>query len=585
MSNTSFKTTAEWGTLNWRKLERAVTKLQKRIYRASQRGDQKAVRKLQKTLMRSWSAQCIAVQMVTQDNKGKNTAGVDRVKSLTPEQRLTLAKNLIIDHKASALRRVWIPKPGRDEKRPLGIPTIKDRARQALAKMALEPEWEAKFEESSYGFRPGRSAHDAIEHIFISINQCPKYVLDADITKCFDQIDHSELLRKIDTFPKMRRQIKAWLKAGVLDGERLFPTEEGTPQGGVISPLLANIALHGMIEAITSQYQKTKRINGKLCQWKPCLIRYADYFVVTHVNEKVIYEIREKISEWLKLLGLTLKDEKTRICHTFEQYQDKEPGLNFLGFNVKQFKDNTALQGFKTIIQPSQESIRKHTQNLREIIKAHRNAKVVALIKKLNPVIRGWANYFRTVCSSETFKRVHHDLYIMLTGWGRRRTKNYQRTYQLYWQEIEGKMVFSSDDPKGGEPITLHTHKQFHIKRHTKVKGGNSPYDGNWAYWGERLGNLPGLSTRVQKLLKRQKGKCNQCELKFKPEDKWEVDHITPKIDGGKDTYNNLQPLHRHCHHAKTGLENQQRYANTQCSQVVEEPDEVKVSRPVLNQR
>ncbi|NEQ67347.1 MAG: group II intron reverse transcriptase/maturase, partial [Symploca sp. SIO2D2] len=337
MSKTSVKTTVEWGTLNWRKLARVVTKLQKRIYRASQRGDIKAVKKLQKTLIRSWSARCIAVRKVTQDNKGKNTAGVDKVKSLNPQQRLKLAKNLKIDHRASALRRIWIPKPGRDEKRPLGIPTIKDRAKQALAKMALEPEWEAKFEETSYGFRPGRSAHDAIEHIFISIGQSAKYVLVTDIAKCFGQINHQELLRKISTFPAMRRQIKAWLKSGVMDGGELFPTNEGTPQGGVISPLLANIALHGMIQNIESQYPKTKRVNGKPTNWKPCIVQYADNFVVIHPDRSTIMEIKGKISKWLKPIGLVLKDEKTRVCHSLNKSIDEEPGFNFLGFNIKQY--------------------------------------------------------------------------------------------------------------------------------------------------------------------------------------------------------------------------------------------------------
>lgn len=563
MSKTSFKTTVEWNTLNWRKLERAVYKLQKRIYRASQRGDQMAVRRLQKTLMRSWSARCLAVRNVTQDHKGKNTAGVDRVKSLTPKQRLKLTENLKIDHRANALRRIYIPKPGRDEKRPLGIPTLRDRAKQALAKLALEPEWEAKFEESSYGFRPGRSAYDAIEHIFTHINQCPKYVLEADIAKCFDQINHTELLRRINTFPSMRRQIKAWLKAGVLDGKQLFPTDKGTLQGGVISPLLANIALHGLVKAISSLYPNTKRVNGKPHNWKPCIISYADDFVVFHVNEQVIHEIREKIAEWLKPLGLMLKDEKTKICHTFEPTHNQEPGFNFLGFNVRQFKDNRTRLGFKTIIQPSQKSIQNHVQSLREIIKAHKSAKVSDLIKKLNPIIRGWANYYRTVCSAETFKRVHHDLYMMLTKWGRRRTKNYQRAYQLYWKELDGKMIFSSEAPKGTEPMKLVSHNQFHIQRHTKVKGNKSPYDGDWTYWGKRLRKLPGLQTKVQKLLKQQVGKCNRCGLHFKQEDKWEIDHIVPKSQGGKDSYKNLQLLHRHCYHAKTGLENQQRYAIT----------------------
>ncbi len=584
MSNTSSKTTAEWNTLNWRKLERAVFKLQKRIYRASQRGDIKAVRKLQKTLIRSWSALCIAVRKVTQDNKGKNTAGVDKVKSLTPEQRLNLTQKLKIDHKASSLRRVWIPKSGSSEKRPLGIPTIRDRAKQALAKMALESEWEAKFETNSYGFRPGRSAHDAIEHIFIGLGGCHKYVLDADIAKCFDKINHSELLRKLNTFPTMRRQVKAWLKAGILDGNEFFQTEEGTPQGGVISPLLANIALHGMINDITSQYKANKNVNGKSIKWKPIIIRYADDFVVLHPDVEVIHEIKEKISEWLKPLGLTLKDEKTRICHSTEKYQDTESGFDFLGFNIKKFKDNRAKMGFKTITQPSQKSIRNHVQNLREIIKSHKDSKTVDLIKVLNPVIKEWANYYRTVCSAQTFKQIHHDLYMMLKHWGRRRIQSYSRTYQLYWKEIEGKMTFSSDASKGGKPMMLRTHNEVKIVRHIKVKGENSPYDGNLSYWGKRLSKTPGLSTRVQKLLKIQQGKCNLCGLHFQPGDKWEVDHFIPKIDGGKDTYNNLQLLHLHCHHIKTGKENQARYAKTQCSQVIEEPCEVKVSCTVLEQ-
>jgi len=219
----------EWRHINWRKLERRVYKLQKRIYQASQRGDVKALRRLQKTLMKSWSARCLAVRRVTQDNQGKKTAGVDGLKSLTPKQRLTLVANLKLSSKVAPTRRVWIPKPGTEEKRPLGIPTMKDRALQALVKMALEPEWEARFEPNSYGFRPGRSCHDAIEQIFTVISQKAKYVLDADIAKCFDRIDHKALLNKLNTFPTAHRQVRAWLKAGVMDSKQLFPTSEGTP--------------------------------------------------------------------------------------------------------------------------------------------------------------------------------------------------------------------------------------------------------------------------------------------------------------------------------------------------------------------
>jgi RNA-directed DNA polymerase len=234
--NQGSENSLQWRSIPWKKFERQVYKLQKRIYQAAYRQDRKTVHQLQKTLIRSWSAKCIAVRKVTQDNKGKKTAGIDGLKSLTPKQRLDLAKNLVLTGKALPARRVWIPKPGTEEKRPLGILTIGDRALQALVKLALEPEWEALFEPHSYGFRPARSAHDAIAAIRTDIKQKAKYVLDADICKCFDRINHEVLLRKINTFPAMRRQIRAWLKAGIMDDGNYVITDEGTQQGGVITP-------------------------------------------------------------------------------------------------------------------------------------------------------------------------------------------------------------------------------------------------------------------------------------------------------------------------------------------------------------
>ena len=276
----------EWSDVNWRKLERSVFKLQKRIFQASNRGDVKLVRSLQKLLISSRAARALAVRRVTQDNRGKKTAGVDGVKSLTPKQRLVLIDKLILSNKVKPTRRVWIPKPGTEEKRPLGIPTMYDRALQALIKLGLEPEWEARFEPNSYGFRPGRSCHDAIGAIYSAVNKKPKYVLDADISKCFDRINHEVLLQKLNTYPTLRRQIRAWLKAGVMDGTELFPTNEGTPQGGILSPLLANVALHGIEELIMGLAPKfemrdhrghTFGLRDKLKSVS--LIRYADDMV------------------------------------------------------------------------------------------------------------------------------------------------------------------------------------------------------------------------------------------------------------------------------------------------------------------
>ena len=262
-----------WDLLPWKKFQRQVFKLQKRIYRASGRGEAAAVRKLQRLLLHSRSARYLAVRKVTQDNQGKKTAGVDGVKSLTPSQRLTLAHNLSVGQPGHPVRRVWIPKPGTPDLRPLGIPVIADRARQSLVKAALEPEWEARFEPNSYGFRPGRSCHDAIMAIFTALGHKAKYVLDADIAKCFDRIDHTALLTKVHTSPTLRRQLKAGLTAGVIENGQFFPTEEGTMQGGNLSPLLANIALHGMETAIGAQFPRRSYPE----EFKsPQVIRYAD---------------------------------------------------------------------------------------------------------------------------------------------------------------------------------------------------------------------------------------------------------------------------------------------------------------------
>jgi len=267
--------------------------------------------------------------------------------------------------------RCSLPKPGRDEKRPLGIPTIKDRARQALIKSALEPEWESRMEETSYGFRPGRSAQDAISRIFSTINKGNYFILDADIAKCFDRINHDFLLSKIHCPSSLKRDIKQWLKAGVLDNGVFEETETGTPQGGVISPLLANIALEGMTRLIETLFPKKKGNQA-------VLIRYADDFVVISPSLEIIEQCKTAISEWLKPIGLELKQEKTRVCHTLNpiEYNGKteEPGFDFLGFNIRQYPAGKYKAGkickgisktFLTHIKPSQKAVKAHTEAIK----------------------------------------------------------------------------------------------------------------------------------------------------------------------------------------------------------------------------
>ncbi|HEY9691533.1 MAG TPA: group II intron reverse transcriptase/maturase [Oculatellaceae cyanobacterium] len=618
MSNTLSNQTVEWSKVNWRKLEVRVYKLQKRIYKASSRGDLAVVRRLQKTLMRSWSGKMLAVRRVTQDNLGKKTAGVDGVKSLAPVQRLALVKKLALKGKAMPTRRVWIDKPGTDEKRPLGIPTMYDRALQALVKLALEPEWEARFEPNSYGFRPGRSCHDAVEAIFNAIKHKAKYVLDADIAKCFDRINHRELLTKLNTFPTLKRQIKSWLKSGVMDGKQLFPTSEGTPQGGVISPLLANIALHGMEERI-KQIAETLNLKNKRGRQQNkkdkrntlSLIRYADDFVILHEDLTVVQRCKETISEWLNGMGLELKPSKTRLAHTLIEYEGQDAGFNFLGFNVRQYpagKYNTGCNtigkplGFKTIIKPSKEKIKVHYDRIVEIIDQHKAAPQAALIDHLNPIIKGWTNYYSTQVSKEIFSALSAKMYKKLKSWAKHRhpKKSGKWISNKYWQTIGGDNWVFATRQEGKNPMRLLRHNATEIVRHVKVKGEVSPYDGNLVYWSSRMGHNPEVPKNVATLLKSQKGKCAHCKLHFTEASVMEIDHIIPKSKGGKNEYKNMQLLHRHCHDEKTAKDGSLgkksgcnsakpnpkkrviRGTHDKWSLITEEPCEVKVSSTVL---
>jgi len=540
-----------WQEIDWPKVEAIVHALQRRIYRAEQQGNRRKVRSLQRLLLRSTSAKLLAVRRVTQDNQGKKTPGVDGVAFLDPDERCWLVANLNLEQQAKPVRRVWIPKPGTEEKRPLGIPTMSDRAAQAVVKLALEPQWEARFEPNSYGFRPGRSCHDAIEAIFQEIRYKPKYVLDADIAKCFDRIDHQALLDKIDTFPLLRRIIKGWLKAGVMDGKELFPVEAGTPQGGVLSPLLANIALHGLEEAVAAAFPKRRRKEGKKENWTPTLIRYADDLVVLHADLEVVQQCQDIISAWLRGMQLELKPSKTFITHTLEEHEGKV-GFDFLGFTVRQFRvgkhhsgknGQCRLLGFKTLIKPSKRKATAHHDRLREQIRVMRTAPQKELIAHLNPMIRGWANFYRTVVSKAAFSKLDDRMYSALRYWARRRHPNQSARWiaARYWRLPRWDF--------GTKDLVLARHAATRIVRHAKIPGRKTPFDGDWLYWSSRWGHYPDVSPALARLLRRQKGRCAGCQRLFQPGDDLLERHHKDG-DRTNNSNSNFELLHRHCHDA-----------------------------------
>jgi RNA-directed DNA polymerase len=533
--------TEDWRTLPWKTIQRNVFRLQRRIYQAARRNDVKQVHNLQRLLLCSGSARCLAVRRVTQDNRGKNTPGIDGIARLTPRQRLRMVEQLrhLDTHSPAALRRAYIPKPGKTEQRPLSIPTLLDRAIQTLVKLALEPEWEARFEPNSYGFRPGRSAHDAIEAIFNFIRLKPKFVLDADIAKCFDRISHTALEAKLHTIRPIARLVHAWLKAGILDhGEMLFP-EAGTPQGSPLSPLLANIALHGFETAIRE---------ASPAKSPAALIRYADDFVILHPDLDTLKYLRQVAADWLATYDLELHPHKTRLSHTLEPY-DGNLGFDFLGFHIRQYpvgKYHTRTfrdtPGFKTLIKPSRKALQRHRDHLRDIIQQHRGASQAALIHALNPVIQGWCNYYQFAVAKREFQLLDNVLFHQLTRWARFRhpRKSGKWCYHRYWRKERKRIRFSD-----GTSV-LSFHQTTTVSRFVKVQNTRSPFDGDWVYGATHLGRDPTKPRRVTRLLKRQHGQGAHCGLRFTTDAVLEVHHH----DGNhqNNTFDNLRLLHGHCH-------------------------------------
>lgn len=563
-----------WRTISWPLVEKRVRRVQRRIYKASLAGNVALVRWLQYGLINSLDAKYLSVRLVTTLNKGRRTPGVDKKRITNDRQKEILAKKLKLDGKALPIRRVWIPKPGKSEKRPLGIPSIKDRAKQALAKYALEPEWEAKFEPNSYGFRPGRRTHDAIEAIFLSLrHKRPKWVFDADIRKCFDTIDHEALISKLDTFPQMAVQVKAWLQASIMEGyasapKSITPSTMGTPQGGIISPLLANIALHGLelhlknfVACLDIKSSLTAN-RGKVAKQKALsIIRYADDFVLIHENKMIIDLCILETQKWLVGIGLELSKEKSELKPGTEDFL-------FLGFQIIQVRKNLE---YKVKIVPSKAKVVSFLQNIRDIIKKNRAASAFQLIRKLRPVIIGWANYYKFCECASIFSKLTHLIFQKIRAWAfRRDTRNGRIEIKSRYFPSGKEYAFDGTIHKdnwilyGTEKCkkTGRLLEAFlpHIvwvrsKKYVKVQGTKSPFDGDFIYWNKKQLKRGSLSLRVSTLLKKQKNVCLLCKIVFTSTDTMEVDHIIPKFKGGIDSYINLQLLHRACHVTKTATD------------------------------
>lgn len=540
-----------WHSINWAASHRTVRRLQARIAKATQEGRWGKVQSLQWLLTHSLSGKAIAVKQVT-ENQGKKTPGVDGETWSTPEAKTHAVQSLTRrGYQPKPLRRVYIPKSN-GKQRPLGIPTMKDRAMQALYLLALDPVSETLADRNSYGFRKGRSTHDAIEQCFtvLSKGKSPKWVLEGDIKGCFDNIDHEWMITHIPTDKVILRK---WLKAGVVEGRQLFPTDKGTPQGGIISPTLANMVLDGLEARLAEALRQRKRNGQVIYHPKVNLVRYADDFIVTGDSPETLARVKQVVVTFLQERGLTLSDEKTSIVHISD-------GFDFLGQNVR-------MHDGKLIITPAKAAMKRVLEKIRATIRGHKTSTQSNLISLLNPIIRGWVNYHRTVVSTQAFKRFDHAVWQALWQWAvrRHRGKGAAWVRERYFHTIRNRTrTFAC---MGGTPdrptmVKLVYATDTNIRRHLKIKAAANPYTPEWeAYFEERITRRMGTqllgNRKAWHLWLFQEGRCPECGEPITEETGWNVHHVTYRVHGGTDVLPNLRLLHPNCHrklHARSPL-------------------------------